>query len=115
MSSTENTYNGWTNFETWKIGLEILDGWNLWDAMDLEAIAEAMNGDEEARLSLFVTTRDMLDEYVEEMVFGSQFIPDGPAKTFARDFIDAANFGELARSKIDAAFEEVRYQRSRAA
>ena len=22
------TYNGWTNFETWKVNLEIFDGWD---------------------------------------------------------------------------------------
>ena len=37
-----NTYNGWTNFETWKVNLEIFDGWDsdYLDADDARSIAE---------------------------------------------------------------------------
>lgn len=115
MSSTDNTYNGWTNFETWKIGLEILDGWNLWDVFDLGEIGEIMDEEGEDCRGLLFDTRRMIEDFVEEAVFGCDKIPAGHAKNFAEAFINAVNFHELARSKIDAAFEEVRYQRSRAA
>lgn len=27
--TTENTYNGWSNYETWRVGLEVFDGWSI--------------------------------------------------------------------------------------
>lgn len=35
-------YNGWTNFETWKVNLEIFDGWDsdYLDADEAQDIAE---------------------------------------------------------------------------
>lgn len=36
----DNTYNGWTNYETWKTHLEILDGYEWADAETLRDLAE---------------------------------------------------------------------------
>ena len=36
------SYNGWSNFETWKVNLEIFDGWDsdLLDCDEAQVIAE---------------------------------------------------------------------------
>ena len=30
MNTTDNTYNGWTNYATWRVNLELFDGDNEW-------------------------------------------------------------------------------------
>lgn len=39
-----NTYNGWTNYATWRVNLEVFDGWDnegcLLDADDIKELAE---------------------------------------------------------------------------
>jgi hypothetical protein len=34
---TDNTYNGWTNYETWMVGLWFNDGFDKHSASELEA------------------------------------------------------------------------------
>ena len=40
--SKDNTYNGWTNFETWKINLEVLDDYPSY-LIESERIKETLD------------------------------------------------------------------------
>ena len=69
-------YNGWTNYATWRVNLEIL-------------------GDIEFEET--VTAAD-LEEIVEDCVFNNTVEKDCLAADYARAFISEVNFYEIAES-----------------
>jgi len=73
-----NEYNGWTNYATWRINLEILGDIKFED-----------------RISV-----DDLKEIVEDCVFTNFNTCDTPRliEDYARAFISEVNFYEIARS-----------------
>lgn len=66
-------YNGWTNYATWRINLEILG--------DIE-------------FDVF-TNAEELKEIVEDVVFANE-TAKGLIEDYARAFIDSVNFYEIA-------------------
>jgi len=80
----DTTYNGWTNYATWRVNLEIFDGlapedmgWETFDIYDLT---------------------DSLKEYAQTAIEDSA--PEGLALDYARAFLADVNWGEIARHKI---------------
>ena len=69
-------YNGWTNYQTWRVNLEILS-----------------DGDYEEEV-----TADYLEDLVEDLVFGNSVDEDSLAYSFAKSFISEVNFYEIAIS-----------------
>jgi hypothetical protein len=76
----EKTYNGWTNYATWRVNLEIFDGldardmgWHRMDKYDLAVV---------------------LMEYAEEIV--SMDCKDGLALSYALSFMSEVNYREIA-------------------
>ena len=67
-------YNGWTNYATWRVNLEIL-------------------GDIEFEETV---TADDLKEIVEDVVFNNTVEKDCLAADYARSFIQQVNFYEIA-------------------
>lgn len=66
----DTKYNGWTNYATWRVNLEMFDGSDLyWTA-------------ESAR------------DFVEEIIIDST--PEGVARDYALAFISAVNWHEIA-------------------
>lgn len=88
--STNNTYNGWTNYATWRVNLEICDGLELRDIYrDKPETREVA---------------DYLEEYVNEILDQSG---DGLALNYARSFVSDVDFHEIAEHLIEAAeYEE---------
>ena len=70
---TDNTYNGWTNYQTWRVNLEIFDGWET-------------DGHEVCEESI----HDIAEEFIDASA------PDGLAKDYAMVFLDAVNWEEIA-------------------
>jgi hypothetical protein len=85
--NTDNTYNGWTNYATWRVNLEIFDGIDT---------AYFRNLDDSYELS------KELREYAEEFVtnFG-QIDPNSLAVSYAVSFLSYVNWQEIAESIID--------------
>ena len=83
MSNT--TYNGWSNYPTWRINLEIL-GDIQWVEEEIEILDE-----------------DMLKEYVENAVFENNGITGylGLMEDYARAFLSEVNYREILDSIID--------------
>lgn len=75
------TYNGWTNYATWRVNLEIFDG------MDPR---EYWRSDRDA-YDLSLTLKD----YAEELIDG-----DGLARDYALAFMADVNWYEIAQNKI---------------
>ena len=69
-------YNGWTNYATWRVNLEILG--------DIE-FENKMSADD-------------LKEIVEDCVFNNTVEKDCLAADYARAFISEVNFYEIAQS-----------------
>lgn len=79
--TTDNTYNGWANYATWRINLELLDGMELDDwPQDVQGLSEA--------LQAYVV--DYIDLSCE----------DGFAKDYALAFISDVNWYEIAGHKL---------------
>lgn len=85
-----STYNGWTNYATWRINLEIFDGVDLedmsWDGMSLSELAEA------------------LQEYTDELL--TTYSAGGPCGEgltldYARAFVSQVNWHEIAQHLLD--------------
>ena len=85
---TDKTYNGWTNYATWRIALEIFDGLNPIEDWGLEG--ETLTESELAEL---------LQEHAEELV--SQTAPEGLALDYALAFMSDVNWYEIARHMLE--------------
>ena len=79
-----NDYNGWTNYETWRVNLEMFDGFEI-DVTPYEA--------------------HELAEYLKETAI--QVIEDGCsdkggfALDYALAFLDAVDFRQIAMRKLE--------------
>lgn len=89
-----STYNGWTNWETWKVNLEILDGL---DASDLNI--EHYTQDE------YYEAGQVIEEYVGE-ILSMEYNTDGFVSGVVHSFLHAVNWAELAKMFIDQWIED---------
>ena len=44
MSNKNETYNGWTNYATWRVQLEIFDGMEIYEEMSLKDVKDYAEG-----------------------------------------------------------------------
>jgi hypothetical protein len=88
--STDTKYNGWTNYATWRVNLEVFDGLN-----PVEMWPELIGGGHAYELSKH------LAEYVDEVITEYGGRRDGLAVDYARAFLEDVNFYEIAESMID--------------
>lgn len=70
---SNNTYNGWTNYATWRINLEMFDGGEFSEY-----------------------SPDMLREFAEEMI--EQSSDAGLARDYALAFLSDVNWYEIANA-----------------
>jgi hypothetical protein len=84
------SYNGWTNYATWRVNLEMIDGIDPrdmgWGEMDKGNLKEA------------------LEEYVNEILDSSA--DDGIALDYARAFISSVDWWQIAKHIIEAYADE---------
>lgn len=85
---TDKTYNGWTNYETWRINLEIFDGFEKQEMFNLTLDAWDL--------------RHVLQDYAEEVVTMSMQDPNAPslALDYAMAFLSDVNWHEIAKHMI---------------
>lgn len=81
----DNRYNGWTNYATWRVNLEIFDGINPRD-MDWHKLDQ-------------YDLKSAIQEYATETV--EMGVPDGLALDYARAFLSDVNWWEIANSIIE--------------
>jgi hypothetical protein len=92
--STDKTYNGWTNYATWRVNLEVLGDINLRDIFRTKPEVEEVV--------------EHLDNWLDE-ILQSYTSPDGSnlALDYARFFVSDVNYHEIAEHLIDVAeYEE---------
>lgn len=82
-----DTYNGWTNYATWRVNLEMLDGVSpselcIFDTSDPHEVADAL--------------KELCEERIQE---GTE---NDLALSYALAFMDGVNWREIAEHMIDA-------------
>lgn len=82
----DNRYNGWTNYATWRVNLEVFDGLDLrdmgWHKLDKYDLGQA------------------LKEYANEMI--EMDTKEGLALDYARAFLMDVEWYEIAEYLIEA-------------
>jgi hypothetical protein len=80
----DTTYNGWTNYTTWRVQLEIFDGLEYAEMFNLDLPAGQLG--------------NALKDYAEELIAMSVSDPDAPnlALDYATAFLSDVNWYELA-------------------
>lgn len=89
INDTDSRYNGWTNYATWRVNLEIFDEVNASDMWPREV------RDDDA-----YSLGKQLEEYADEVVTGAT--PEGLAADYARAFMADVNWQEIAEHMLDA-------------
>ena len=85
---TDNRYNGWTNYATWRVNLEIFDGFDPSDYFS------GLNLDDAYSLS------KCLEDYAEQVIFECATV-EGLAADYARAFLSDVNWYEIAEHMLD--------------
>ena len=87
---TDKTYNGWTNYATWRVNLEMFDGK---DCSDIPMLSRYSTPDTYA-------VAEYLKEYVEE-ILDIDCDPSRLANSYANAFISDVNWYEIAEHFTD--------------
>ena len=87
---TDKTYNGWTNYATWRVNLEIFDGLDPedmgWTGLEAYDLAPVLRG------------------YAEELI--EMTAPEGLALDYAMAFVNDVNYREIATMMLEAYADE---------
>jgi len=90
---TDKTYNGWTNYATWRVNLEIFDGLEQSEVFDLSLPLEQL--------------RHVLQDYVEGHIYESGGGNGNIAVDYALAFLSDVNWYEIAKHMIEDYKEEI--------
>jgi hypothetical protein len=88
-------YNGWTNYATWRVNLEVFDGF------DPTEYYSEFDASEPYELG------QNLKQYAEEVIFECAEVPQGLARDYALAFLNDVNWYEIAQHMINDYAEEV--------
>jgi len=97
----DKTYQGWTNYATWRIRLEVCE----FDMSELREIIENECHDAVALMRY-------LKEYVEEVVLTDVNNNTSLCASYALAFLDNVNYHEIANSLFDWYYEDQKYRDS---
>lgn len=82
-------HNGWTNYATWRVNLELFDDYNVWD--------KHLMGD---AYELSHHLRDTAEVYIEDTS------TEGLARDYAMAFLNEVDWEEIARNMLSDVEEE---------
>lgn len=89
---TDKTYNGWTNYATWRVNLEVFDGMDIRDTFprrpEIYDVVEYLES----------WMDEVLESYVPSRRGESNLVLD-----YARSFLSDVDYVEIAEHLIDAA------------
>lgn len=90
---TDTKYNGWTNYATWRVNLEMIDG-SDWHCRFND------HGEKPDAYELSQFIKEWAEEYIEESS------PEGLARDYALAFLSDVNWYEIAKNLIEDYAEE---------
>ena len=82
MSNTD--YNGWTNYATWRVNLEMLDGFEVESSMPVDDAYDMS---------------EYLKDYCESFIEDSA--PDGLVKDYALAFLGEVDWRQITRALLE--------------
>ena len=88
---SDNKYNGWTNYATWRVNLEIFDGFDITDLIDDPS-------DEP-----IVWISEQLKDHAEQVIFPCAYDERSPSslmEDYARAFLSDVNWYEIAQHLV---------------
>ena len=88
----DKTHNGWTNYATWRVNLEIFDGLEQSEVFDLSLPFEQL--------------RHVLQDYVEGHIYEAGGGEGNIAVDYALAFLSDVNWYEIAEHMIEDNIEE---------
>jgi hypothetical protein len=95
----KHTYNGWTNYETWNVALELFEGFDANEFLGDHLYTLPQN-----RAGAIDGLREWLIEYAETHAEG---IPSKWARMCVFNFLDQVDWYQLAENFIDAHIAEL--------
>ena len=87
INDSDNRYNGWTNYATWRVNLEIFDEMDVRDTFSIDA------DDDASELA------NALEQYADELLTMNG--ESGLALDYARAFLSDVNWYEIAEHMLD--------------
>jgi hypothetical protein len=91
LKMTDTKYNGWTNYATWRVNLEMFDG------VDLEYLGLTNNSDNPHGA---YELGEFLKDYAEERM-NEDAPSDSLALSYAMAFLSDVNWSEIAQRIVD--------------
>jgi len=91
---SDKTYNGWTNYATWRVNLEIFDGFDPYDYFS----------DNQADMEDLLP--ENLKEYTEGLIYDMGGGEGNIAVDYALAFLKEVNWYEIAKHMIEEYAEE---------
>jgi hypothetical protein len=86
----DKNYNGWTNYATWRVNLEMFDGLN---PHEYGSFSDAVAGEGDA-----AQLASLLKDYAQDYIFDST--EDGLVQHFALAFIADVDWHEIAENMV---------------
>lgn len=102
------TYNGWTNYATWRVNLELLDDVETSLETSPEDYTEYVeNGEisDDNRMEIIYNLSKELESYVEEVM--DSYDTDSIVRSYADSFLSDVNYYEIAEHKYDSTINEI--------
>ncbi len=83
---SDKTYNGWTNYATWRVNLEVFDGFDPREYF--------LDGNDEVDTAELA---DNLKQWADDVIIGGS---EGLVADYARAFLSDVDWHEIARHMI---------------
>jgi hypothetical protein len=97
MSIENNGYNGWPNYATWRVNLEMFDGASAGDIMGIDP--DGVDRDDDA-----YKLQAALKEHAEYLL--CEMAPEGLARDYALAFLSDVDWHVIAYHMVDAWAED---------
>ena len=101
-------YNGWTNYATWRVNLELLDGVETSLETSPEDYTEYVeNGEisDDNKMKIVYNLSKELESLVEEIM--DSYDTDSIVRSYADAFLSDVNWYEIAEHKYDSTINEI--------
>lgn len=98
----DKTYNGWTNYETWRVALELCD-------FEMDELTEIIENEASDVVDLMKYLKEHVAQILDSYTNGDF---QSPLYSYAVAFTDNVNYHEIATSLFDSYYEDRRYKDS---